>query len=305
MRLRSFIARLNAAAAFRGETRFAEPMAPHTTLRVGGPADLYVRPDKSCFAAYAPALLKAAAAKRIPVFILGGGANIAVADKGIRGIVLDTGACTGRVQEGGRLRFWAGTTMDEAAEEAAGRGLGGLEFLAGMPGTLGGGLWMNARCYGQEFADRAAEADIIDERFERVSVPLARSDFSYKKSPFQERRCLILTITFRLKRRPIEDIRAEMAACRLDREQKGQFRFPSAGSAFKNNPAFGEPTGRIIEALGLRGLQIGGAQIAPWHGNLLINTGNALAADVKALIEKTAAEVKAARGIDLESEILF
>ena len=287
-----------------------EPMADHSTFKAGGPADCYLRPRGDGFPAFAAALITAACAERIPIFILGGGANILVADAGIRGIVLDTGGWageTGQRQEG-VMEFRAGTSLDDAAEIAAGAGLSGLEFLAGMPGSIGGAVWMNARCYGQEIADTLRETEIIDFSIlpaERSRHPADRAEFGYKCSPFQGRSNLILSASFSLKGADEQHIRAEMDAHRSDRESKGHYRFPSAGSVFKNNTNFGGPTGKIIDELGLRALRIGGAQVAPWHGNFIVNTGGATAADIRALVQEVAARVKDATGFDLEPEILF
>jgi UDP-N-acetylmuramate dehydrogenase len=283
-------------------------MSEHTTFKVGGPADCRICPQGENFPAFSAALIRRARAARIPVFILGGGANIVVSDKGIRGIVLDTCAWKGASVSDNEVSFNSGTSMDEAAEFAAALSLGGLEFLAGMPGSIGGAVWMNARCYGSEIADVLAWAQIIDfsaaEPQER-RVPADRTAFGYKRSPFQGKDNLILCAAFNLKAADANEIKSKMEKNRRDRREKGHYRFPCAGSAFKNNHEFGKPVGKIIEELGLRGFQTGGAQIAPFHGNIVINTGNAAAADIRALTDEVAAKVKAASGLALEPEILF
>jgi UDP-N-acetylmuramate dehydrogenase len=205
-----------------------------------------------------------------------------------------------------RLCFRSGTSMDEAAEIAAAAGLSGLEFLAGMPGSVGGAVWMNARCYGREIADALAETEIV--YFSPglpIRLPTNKAAFGYKRSPFQDRPCLILSAVFSLTPRDKTEIRRDMEAHRLDRKAKGHYRFPCAGSVFKNSRDFGKPVGKIIDELGLRGLRTGGAQVAPFHGNIIINTGGASAADIRALAEEAAARVKAAAGFVLEPEILF
>jgi UDP-N-acetylmuramate dehydrogenase len=254
-----------------------------------------------------------ARALRIPLFILGGGANLVVADRGIRGIVLDTTGWTGwdfseAPGSGGRLvsmTVRSGTAADAAADAAAERGWGGLEFLAGMPGSIGGAVWMNARCYEKQVSDALLRTEILDESLRRGWVSCAEGGFGYKKSPFQKRDALIVAAEFRLERRPGEAIRAEMAGFRKDREAKGHYRFPSAGSVFKNNRGFGKPAGKIIDELGLRGLRIGGAQVAPWHGNIIINTGGASAADIRRLTETLEERVKRETGYDFEREVIF
>ena len=293
------------------DVRFEEPMSAHSTFKAGGLADCYLRPSGDGFPVFATALLAAARAEGVPVFILGGGANILAADEGVRGIVLDIGGWageTGQRQGDGVVEFRSGTVLDDAAEIAAGAGLSGLEFLAGMPGSIGGAVWMNARCYGCEIADVLYETEIIDFSTmppERLRQRADRGEFGYKRSPFQGRGNLILSASFSLKPADEQHVRAEMAAHRSDREGKGHYRFPSAGSVFKNNAAFGGPTGKIIDNLGLRGLRVGGAQVAPWHGNIIVNTGGATATDIRRLVEDVAAQVKDATGFDLEPEILF
>ena len=297
------------------DVRYDEPMQAHTTFRVGGPADCYVRPAGEDFPAFTAAILVHARSAGIPVFILGGGANIVVSDRGIRGIVLDTSAWKGQagpITERG-LSFRCGTSLDEAADIAAAAGLSGLEFLAGMPGSIGGAVWMNARCYDREIADVLAETEIIDLSREKtggievhpIRIPIDRAGFGYKRSPFQKKDCFILAAGFRLLGGDEKEIRREMEKNRQDREAKGHYRFPCAGSAFKNNRDFGKSTGQIIDELGLRGLRRGGAQVAPFHGNIIVNMGDASAADIRGLMDEAAARVKTATGFVLEPEILF
>jgi UDP-N-acetylmuramate dehydrogenase len=290
------------------DVRFNEPMSKHTTFRIGGPADCWLCPHPdgnypdSC-----AALLGKFAAKGIPVFILGGGANILVSDSGIRGIVLDTTLCKGSTVTAEGLCLKSGTSLDTAAEIAANAGLSGLEFLAGMPGCVGGALWMNARCYGSEIADVFLSAQVIDygEKTPQIIQITGKNGFAYKKSPFQGKKQFIVSVNFTLSTGDEQAIRSKMEQYRRDREDKGHYLFPCAGSAFKNNHEFGKPTGRIIDELGLRGFTIGGAQIAPFHGNIVINTGNASAVDVRAVMDAVAAKVKATTGFTLDPEIIF
>jgi len=324
--LRKFMEKINTGGKYSLSLRYNESMALHTTFKVGGQADVWIRPGKECFPDYAAKLLPAAGAEGIPVFILGAGANIVVSDRGIRGIVLDTGAFRGigkredrhssageaadpPAREDGRSLFsvsvLSGTSVDGLTAGLAERGLSGLEFLSGMPGSVGGAVWMNARCYEKSVSDVLIETEILDENYQKQLIPFRAEDFSYKRSPFQGRKILILSARFAVQFRESQDIYNEMAAYRRDRTEKGHYRFPSAGSAFKNNHDFGAPTGRIIDQAGLRGLNIGGAQVAPWHGNIIINTGNASAADIRRLMDEVVRRVKAARGFELESEIIF
>ncbi|MFA6506362.1 MAG: UDP-N-acetylmuramate dehydrogenase [Treponemataceae bacterium] len=297
--------------------RADEPMSSHTTFRVGGPADLWVRPTGADATVLCAEVLRAAKSEAVPVFILGGGANLVVADAGIRGLVLDMTGCTSIFFEhsgvepdagddgGPILVVGAGLSVDAAVDACVDRSLSGLEFLSGMPGTIGGAVWMNARCYGRSISDALLETVILDERLELVAVPLRSEDFDYKISPFQKRNVLILSARFRLERKNGEEIRAVAASHRADRDAKGHFRLPSAGSSFKNDYAYGKPTGRIVDELGLRGLRVGGAVVAPWHGNIIVNEGSATAADIRSLTDEVASRVKTAIGLSLEPEILF
>ena len=299
---------------FKGLIRYNEVMSEHTTFKVGGPAEVLIRPEGDCFPEFSSILLESARNEGIPVFILGGGANIVVSDQGIRGIVLDTTAYSGardafdmqvsdsRAEE--KLYFCAGTTMDDAVDYAASMGLSGLEFLSGMPGCLGGALWMNARCYEQEMADRVREVQLLEGGTVLTAV-IDKKEFAYKKSPFQTRHCLILGMSFALQKQEKAHILERMNKYRKDREEKGHYRFPCAGSVFKNNPAFGKSTGLLLDELGCKGLTIGDAQLAPWHGNIIINKGKASAADILALVEALEERARTELGLTLEREILF
>jgi UDP-N-acetylmuramate dehydrogenase len=289
------------------EYRYNEAMSVHTTFKAGGNADFWLRPSGGNFPFFLMEFFKQAKAADVPVWILGGGANTVVSDRGIRGIVLDTGGWTGASINDKHTVFRSGTTLDEASETAAAVGLSGLEFLAGMPGSIGGGVWMNARCYGSEVSDLLGAVEIIDygKNEPEIIKITAIEGFAYKKSPFQGRKQFILSAEFNLRTDDKKAIMERMEKNRADRKEKGHYLFPCAGSAFKNNRDFGKPTGQIIDELNLRGHSTGGAQIAPFHGNIVINTGNATASDIRALTDDVAAKVRNATGFTLEPEILF
>ncbi|MDR2070679.1 MAG: UDP-N-acetylmuramate dehydrogenase [Treponema sp.] len=320
--LRKNLEKINIPRPSSGVIRLDEPMALHTTFRVGGPADVWVRPQGDCFPGYAAELFGFARSEGIPVFILGGGANLVVADRGIRGIVLDSGGWTGwevltEPEAAGEtsaraafpaVRIRSGTALDAFADGMANQGWAGPEFLAGMPGAVGGAVWMNARCREQSISDLLIETEIIDmdgPSFAPFWVPHTEGDFAYKRSPFQDRKALITAARFSLKKGEPGELRRAANALRRDREAKGHFRAPSAGSAFKNNRSFGKPAGKLIDELGLRGFSIGGASVAPWHGNFIINTGRATAGDIRSLTETIIEKVHAVLGLTLEPEILF
>jgi UDP-N-acetylmuramate dehydrogenase len=293
--------------------RYDEPMKDHTTFKVGGPADCWLCPAGEGFSSFCINILNSCRAEKIPVFILGGGANIVVSDKGIRGIVLDMSGWKGEIRsKENEIIFKSGTSIDEAVDTACAAGLSGLEFLAGMPGTIGGAVWMNARCYESEIAEVLNWVEIISiEQATKSGYVINRVEikdgagFAYKQSPFQKMDCIILSASFKLKKGDKEKMLIKIDEYRKDREKKGHYLFPCAGSAFKNNRDFGKPTGQIIDELGLKSKQIGGAQIAPFHGNIIINKNNASALDIRALLSETTMLVKGKTGFTLEPEILF
>lgn len=290
-----------------GTVALSEPMSRHTTFQVGGPADLFVTPAG---AQDLVEILDLSDSNGIPLFILGGGANILVADAGIRGIVVDMSRFdrieTKRDADGSTI-FVAGSGMpvSDASDRAADLGLAGLGFLFSMPGSVGGAVWMNARCYGFSVSDILAYADIIDEDNELERYYPRPEDFDYKVSPFQTRRMIILEAAFRLADGDGSKIRREMMEIRADRESKGHFAAPCAGSVFKNNHAFGAPSGKLIDSIGLRGHRIGGAKLSDLHANIIVNTGSATASDIRALMDFIHESVREKLGFDLDREVLL
>jgi UDP-N-acetylmuramate dehydrogenase len=300
-------------------------MSEHTTFGIGGPADALVRPADAESAAV---LLAAARAEGVEILALGGGANILVGDKGVRGIVMDTSGLRGarleptaEAESAALLVAGAGLSVDELCLEALARGLGGLEDFFGMPGTVGGAVYMNARCYEREMSQVLAWVESADAggRARRLGVGEGAEGWGYKRSPYQAGAAgasgaasaageLILEAAFRLTR--LEDAGAARAAAamrsrRADREAKGHYRLPSAGSVFKNDRRLGSPTGKLLDGLGLRGRRIGGAMVSPWHANIFVNAGGATAADMRALIELARDEARKALGAELECEVLM
>jgi UDP-N-acetylmuramate dehydrogenase len=305
-----------AETEFRGEWRENEPMAAHTTIKTGGPAELWVHPAPDCPAAFTPRLLADARSAGVPLLFLGGGSNLLIADSGIPGIVLDMtlGSTATLVLTAGnghcRVGVPAGMLTNDFCEAAAKEGLSGAEFLAGLPGTIGGAIFMNARCFGGEIADILQSVTYIGGDFGAHTMEVAanRELWGYKRSPFQCRRDiapLITCATFNLtKQANSVSLFTKMAEYRAERERKGHFKFPCAGSFFKNNRAFGKPTGQIIEELGFCGAREGGAEVAPWHGNIIINSGGAATADILRLAERIKEAARAKLGIELEREVI-
>jgi len=289
-----------------GELHFNEPMSSHTTFKTGGPADILAKPADMNELKTILSAAGCAEDMDSSVFILGGGANLLVSDEGIRGLVIDmTNLKTIKAESGEILCCGAGATVDEAAEAAYAEGLGGLDAFYGMPGTIGGGVWMNARCYGTSFSDILKAVTYIDEKNILKTMNISPDNFDYKKSPFQKMKSVIIEATFRLNRDNPERIRLNMDNNKKDREKKGHFAAPCAGSVFKNNRSFGEPSGAIIDSLGLRGKSVGGAKISDRHANIIINTGTASSTDIFELINLVKSEVKKAYNFTLEPEIQF
>lgn len=296
-RLRETVSKFNIA----GTVLFDEPLSAHTSFRVGGPADAYIVPQR---VGDVSRVVAGAGRAGLPLFVLGGGANILVSDLGVRGIVLDLRDIRHIEIRNESLIVGAGYPMSEAAEYAADRGFAGPDFLYAMPGSVGGSVWMNARCYGTSISDVLRSVQLVEPDGSIRRYEPDPADFAYKKSPFQTRRAVIYEAVLALKHEPADDIRARMRKIEDDRRVKGHFDAPSAGSVFKNNRAFGRPTGKIVDDLGLKGFSIGGARISPLHGNIIVNTGSASASDILALIRHVESVVERETGLILEREVI-
>jgi len=297
-RLREIFQRIN----IEGAIEFDYPLAPLTTFEVGGPAAVFAEPHT---VSEMQLVLQTALTEGVPYFILGGGANILVSDKGVPALVISTAGLDSVTRDGDHLSFGTGLSMSRATEIAAGYGLGGIEFLYSMPGTVGGAVWMNARCYGGSISDSLVSVEYFDETGAAQVYEVRPSDFAYKRSPFQNRACVMLQARFRLLPAEPKVLHLQMQEYHSDRAAKGHFRAPSAGSVFKNNHDYGAPSGKLIDSLGLRGLRVGGAQISPEHANIIINTGTATAEDIRTLIESVRESVHQRLGLELEREVLY
>ena len=282
-----------------GELRFGEPMARHTTLRIGGPADAWYAPTSI------PALARVlayCASERIPVTAVGGGSNLLVRDGGIRGLVVATKLLR-RLERLGptTVIVEAGVSTGKVLHSCTGWELGGVEFLGGVPGSVGGGLIMNAGTYLGEFKDVTVEvASLRVADGELVRRSAAACGFRYRHSdlPADE---VVVEGTLHLRPRPRAEIDADVRALRARRAAREPTKVASNGSTFKNPP--GDFAGRLIEAAGCKGWSEGAAVCSPVHANWLVNVGGARCADMLALIDRVRARVEEVHGVRLDLEV--
>lgn len=284
----------------RGRLLIDEPLAPLTWLRVGGPADVLFMPkDEADLAGFLAGL-----DPQVPVTPIGVGSNLLIRDGGVEGVVVRLGKAFAKIdaQAGARLLAGAAALDAAVARDAARAGLAGLEFLRGVPGTIGGACIMNAGCYGTEIKDVLVEAYALDRTGGRVVLSAAEMDFVYRKSRRGARGDLVFTGAL-LQGRP-EDrllVEARMAEITARREASQPIREKTGGSTFKNPP--GDSAWRLVDAAGWRGRPYGGAKFSEQHANFLINADEARAADLEGLGEAVRADVEARFGVTLEWEI--
>ena len=287
----------DAAPAFRGRMQHGAPLAPSTWFRTGGPAERLARPAD---AGDLVALLAARPAAE-PLTVIGAASNLIVRDGGVPGLVVKLGGAFGGVSVEGDGVVAGAAALDAAvSEHAAAAGLAGLEFLCGVPGSVGGAVAMNAGAYGTETADVLDWAEVATARgVERL--PAAALRFAYRRAELPEGGVVVRA---RLKARPAADraaVAARMAEIRSAREETQPVRARTGGSTFKNPP--GRKAWELIDAAGCRGLRLGAAQVSEKHCNFLLNTGGATAAELEALGEEVRARVLARSGVSLEWEI--
>jgi UDP-N-acetylmuramate dehydrogenase len=287
---------------FGQRVRFAEPLSRHTSFRIGGPADAWIEVSS---AADIVAVQRAARDAGVPIAVLGIGTNVLVSDRGVRGVVLKLGRALARLEwrrEGDRMHVRAGAAVPfkKLVMDAAGRSLTGLEFAEGIPGSIGGGLLMNAGAFGGEISN--VVTGIVGVAPERGEHHLPRADLRFGYRRFDLPTDLIVThVDFALAPGDPQAIRTAMGDAKRKRDAKQPLGWPNAGSIFKNPP--GEYAGRLIEAAGLKGRRIGGAMISEQHGNFIVNVGEAKASDVKKLMDEIADTVWRTRAIRLVPEI--
>jgi len=282
------------------EIRTGEPLSAHTTFRIGGPADVFCVPKNAKELAE---IIRFTKSENLPFFILGAGSNLLVGDGGIRGVVVYTGMVDSISQTGeNSLQAECGAKLARLALTAQSLSLCGLEFAQGIPGSVGGAVFMNAGAYGDDLSGVTYEVDYLDESGEIFTASGTELNFGYRSSFLSAQPgCTVLRARFRLKRGNVSDIASLMSDYRTRRKTTQPLEYPSAGSAFKRPP--GHFAGKLISDAGLKGLSFGGAQVSEKHAGFIINTGSATARDVLTLIDKVKAAVFADSGIMLEQEI--
>ncbi len=276
-----------------------EPMRVHTTLRVGGPADLFVEPAD---AGQVSAIVRTCRAEGVPLQVVGNGSNLLVRDGGIRGVVLHMGANMAQhTVEDTRLTAQAGLLLPQAARAALQAGLDGLVFAEGIPGAIGGGACMNAGAYGGEMAQVVESVEIVDERGELGSLPASALDYGYRHSALLDSGRIVTRVVCALTPGDREEMAERMRDLSTRRRAKQPLSLPSAGSAFKR-PA-GHFAAQLIEEAGLKGESCGAAQVSPQHAGFIVNNGGATATDLLALIQVVRERVLAHSGVLLEPEV--
>lgn len=328
MILDRFIELLKNRESLKDAVSYQVPLAPLSSMKVGGVGGVLIAPKDESSLIEALDLIKESGLRAT---LLGGATNVVIADEGLD-ITLTTRALKGvrvtRTGESVLLFALAGSPISLITRVCIDECISGFETFSGLPGTIGGAAAMNARCFGVEISDIFSSGDFIEGAPIRTLPPLVfsrdkkdnecglektldKTSWGYKKSPFSNGSGRLLkSVTLRLKpleRTPsnkkmiIDQVRHYIKA----RADKGHFRFPSCGSVFKNDRRFGEPSGAIIDKCGLKGLSVGGSQVAPFHGNIIINTGGATAKDVRDLATTVWKVVKEKTGFSLDAEILF
>jgi UDP-N-acetylmuramate dehydrogenase len=281
------------------------PLAPYTTFKIGGPARYFTTPES--MEEYRQCMLWAVK-RGLPFFILGGGANILVSDNGYRGLVIHTKKLRGVRIEGTTIIAECGVMIDHLVDMSLKHGLSGIEFAAGLPGSVGGALYMNAQAHDVAFSSIVEETRIFHlkgKELEEKVLTRKELESSYKRSVFQKEYYFVSKTVLGLKKSSQATILSKIEKNRALRKIKGQFRYPNAGSIFKNDRTLGKPSGMIIDELGLKGTRIGNAEVFQEHANFIVNLGGATATDVYRLIRLIEDEAYKKRGIKLEREVLL
>ena len=287
-----------------GKILYDEPMSHHTSLNVGGKTDALITINNEN---QLERVIKRLQEKRINIFLAGNLTNVIVKDGGFRGaILLMTGMKTIQYEpaedNGGFILAHAGASLAKVVSRSVTEELTGFEFCAGIPGSVGGAVWMNAGAYGREMKDVIESVTVLDAAGNKTMINRGDITFSYRKTHFSPG-TVVLGARFKLEKGERSRIKARISEILQWRQEKHPLEYPSAGSVFKNPP--GQPAGKIIEEMGLKGMTAGGAQISSKHANFIINRGNATAADILTLIELAQFKVRQEKNLDLETEVLI
>ncbi len=278
--------------------RQMEPMSKHTTFRVGGPADVMVSPKGEALSQ----VIRLCKQYQVSYDILGNGSNLLVGDRGIRGVVIEMGRGFHTLYiEENRVFAGAGVLLSKTAAFAAEYGLGGMEFAAGIPGTLGGAVVMNAGAYGGEMKDIIECVTVLDANGEELTLAAEELELGYRRSCITWRGYIVTQVVLKLIPGDKEAILRKVKELRQQRMTKQPLEYPSAGSTFKRPEGYF--AGKLIQDAGLRGYRVGGAQVSEKHCGFVINTGGATAADICRLISDVQAEVEKQFQVKLEPEV--
>ena len=282
------------------ELKYNEPMAKHTSFRIGGEVEVMAFPKNREELA---AILKQSRLLDTKPAILGAGTNVLAPDAGIPGIVICLKDCLDGMEalEGDRIRVMGGVTMTRAAVFAANLGLSGLEFAHGIPGTVGGGVYMNAGAYGGEICQVAESVEVMDFEGNIRHLSNAEMGFSYRHSVLEDEGGIVISTVFALRKGVVEEIRGKMKELMRKRSASQPLDLPSAGSAFKR--PVGGYAAALIDQAQLKGYQVGGAAISTKHAGFAVNLGGATAEDVKTLLKNVSDIVFEQSGIRLEPEV--
>ena len=278
-----------------------EPMKRHTTFRIGGPADYYLCPHS---AKEIQKVVEICREEKLPYFILGNGSNLLVSDQGYRGVVIQLWKNVSDIRvEGCLIHAKAGASLAKIAAEALEEGLTGMEFAAGIPGTLGGAVVMNAWAYGGEMKDILKEVLVMDQQGRIFTLEKKDLKLGYRTSAVKEKGYIVLAAVLELRPGDREEIRKLMEDLKQKRVEKQPLDLPSAGSTFKRPEGYF--AGKLIMDAGLRGFSVGGAQVSEKHCGFVVNTGGASASDVLTLIREVQKRVREKFGVELETEVKF
>lgn len=276
-----------------------EPMSKHTSFKIGGNADFLLTPETE---EQLKAVLMAAKENGLPTFIMGNGSNLLVGDKGIRGAVISLCKKMNMIEvKGEKIYAGCGALLSRTSAEALKVELEGLEFASGIPGTVGGGIYMNAGAYGSEMKDVVESVRYMDNEGNISEIGVDLCKFGYRKSVFAENGYIILGATFKLKKGSHDEIRKKINDFTNRRVTKQPIERPSAGSVFKRPEGYF--AGTLIDEAGLKGYSVGGAEVSEKHAGFIINKGDATAKDVLELIEHIQEVVYKKNGVRLETEV--